>query len=254
MAEFFQSVAGIATTIFVVLSMANVGLTQKPQKLLSHLTHRRFLVRMVIVNFTVVPALMFFAVHLTGLSGPTANGLIIFSTAAGAPLLIKLTEKSRNEISAGATVQMVLMVATIAFMPLILPRILEGATISAGAITEPLLQLMLVPLLAGMALFAVLPPLVAVIQPWVAGIGNIALYTLLGATIVGYLDALGDPELWLALAVGVGVLLLSFLWATAWAGAGGRCGRSAGSAPRSGTRRPPSSRPSPPSPTSRSSS
>lgn len=211
MTEFLRSVAGIATTIFVVLSMANVGLTQKPQKLLGHLRSGRFLTRMVVVNFTIVPALMFFAVHLTGLNGPTATALIIFSTAAGAPLLIKLTAKSKNDIAAGATVQMVLMVATIAFMPLILPRLLDGASISAWAITQPLLQQMLLPLVVGMALFAVVPQLVAVIQPWIAAVSNIALYVLLSATILGYLDALREPALWQALAVGVTVLSLSFL-------------------------------------------
>lgn len=40
MESFFQSLVGITTPIFVIAQMANVGLTQKPQKILHHLKQR----------------------------------------------------------------------------------------------------------------------------------------------------------------------------------------------------------------------
>lgn len=211
MESFFQSLVGILTPVFVVSQMANVGLTQQPQKILQHLKKRRFLLRMLIANFIVVPALMYFAVGVTGIEHPYATGLVIFSLVAGAPLLIKLTAKSRNDISAGATVQIVLMVATIGVLPLALPRVLDGVSVSAWAIAQPLLLQMLLPLALGMVVAGALTTVAAAIQPWIARLSTIALYGMLISTVLGHLSALTDLALWGALALGILVLLLAFL-------------------------------------------
>lgn len=214
MESFFQSLVGILTPVFVVSQMANVGLTQQPQKILQHLKKRRFLLRMLIANFIVVPALMYFAVGVTGIEHPYATRLVIFSLVAGAPLLIKLTAKSRNDISAGATVQMVqmvLMVATIGVLPLALPRVLDGVSVSAWAIAQPLLLQMLLPLALGMVVAGALTTVAAAIQPWIARLSTIALYGMLISTVLGHLSALTDLALWGALALGILVLLLAFL-------------------------------------------
>jgi|SRR5690625_417652 len=210
MQEFFQSAVGWLTPLFVITAMLNVGLTQKPANIFQHLRNWQYLVRMAIVNFIVVPALMIFFVHIFGVEGPYAVGLVIFSSAAGAPLLIKLTARSQNEIAAGATVQMVLMISTVLIMPLLLPLVIEGVTVDSWAIASGLLVQMILPMAIGMMLHTAAEAFTATLQPWVARISNIALYAMLIATILGNLSALGDLQMWGAILTGIVALMVAF--------------------------------------------
>lgn len=210
MQEFFQASVSWLTPLFVISAMLNVGLTQRPTKILSHLRNWQYLLRMGLVNFVVVPALMIFFIEVTGVAAPYSVGLTIFAVAAGAPLLIKLAARSQNDIAAGATVQMVLMVGTVLIMPFLLPLLIEGVTVDAWAIASGLLIQMVIPLVVGMVLLTVAETLTAVVQPWVARLSNITLYAMLIATILGNLDALADLQMWGAISTGVVALLVAF--------------------------------------------
>ena len=48
-----------------------------------------------------------------------------------------------------------------------------------------------------------------VVQPGVARLSNVALYVVIGATLLGYAPELDDEELWKAVAVGLAVLVLA---------------------------------------------
>lgn len=210
MLEILKQAGAFLVTVFVLTSMLNVGLTQKPSKILGHLDNRGFLASMVLANLVVVPALMVFALELVPLAAPYVAGLLIFSLAAGAPFLIKLTAVSEHDISLGATVLMVLMLATVVVMPVLLPLMLEGVTVDAFAITKALLLQMIAPMLVGMVIAQLLDRFNALIQPWVAKLSNIALYGLIACLLIGYSPQLLDLELWKAIAVGLVVLLVGF--------------------------------------------
>lgn len=210
MQELAQSLVGWLTPVFVVSAMLNVGLTQKPANILFHLRHWQYLLRMLLANFVIVPALMIFFIGLFGIDEPYASGLIIFSAAAGAPLLIKLTARSRNDIAAGATVQTVLMVATVIVLPLLLPLLITGVEIDVQAMIGSLLLQTIAPMVLGMVLHRAAESFTAVIQPWVARLSNVALYAMLAATLVGKIEVFADIQMWLALGTGVLALLIAF--------------------------------------------
>lgn len=209
MYEVFQTIGSWGVLVFVISSMLNVGLTQKPAKLVRHLHNRAFLLRMLLLNFIVVPALMISLTQILPLEPIYAAGLVIFSLAAGAPFLIKLTSVSQSDIALGATVLLVLMITSVVVMPAVLPLVLEGVTVDVWAIVEALVVQMLLPLVAGMMLLQVAEPFVSVIQPWVARLSNIALYVMVIAIVLGYLPSMADIELWKALGAGMLVLLLA---------------------------------------------
>lgn len=75
MTAFFRHVASLAVLMFVISSMLNVGLTQRPSMIMDHLANWHYLVRMVLVNLIVVPALMAFALELVPLKPAYAAGL-----------------------------------------------------------------------------------------------------------------------------------------------------------------------------------
>ncbi|TCN42459.1 BASS family bile acid:Na+ symporter [Rhodococcus sp. SMB37] len=215
MYEFFQTLGSWAVAVFVVTSMLNVGLTQKPSRVLAHLSNRSFLLRMILLNFVVVPALMIAAVYLAELETVYAAGLLLFSLVAGAPFLVELTNLSRSDVALAVTVLLVLMVGTIVLLPITLPRVLRGLTVDAWAVAQGLLTQMLLPMVIGMLLLQAVEGFVAVVEPWIARISSIALYVLIVAIVIGYLPAMTDPELWKAIGVGMSVLVLALFlgWA-----------------------------------------
>ena len=209
MFEAFQTIGSWGVTVFVVTSMLNAGLTQKPSRLLEHLGNRAFLLRMLVINLVVVPALMIAATSVVALEPVYAAGLLLFSLTAGAPFLIKLANTSDADIALAATVLLVLMVATVVVLPVALPLVVEGLTVDTGAVVGSLLRQMILPLVVGMVALQLAEDLAAVVQPWVARISNVALYVLIIAITVGYLPSMTDPGLWKAIAVGTAVLLLA---------------------------------------------
>lgn len=210
MIEFLQSASGYLVTVFVVTSMLNVGLTQKPARILQHLRNYQFLLAMLVVNIVVVPALMIFALRIVPVTPHYEIGLILFGVAAGAPFLIHLTKTSQRDLALGATVLMVLMFSSVLTMPLLLPFLIEGIEVGARQIIAPMLIQMVLPMIIGMLLLQFLESFTAIIQPWVAKISNITLYALIVAVLVGYGGNLLDPQIWVAIAVGLVVLVLAF--------------------------------------------
>ena len=207
--DVMRQVSGVLVTVFVVSSLLNVGLTQKPSNFRSHLQKGHFLSRMVLANLILVPAVMVLAVTVVDLEPIYAAGLLVFGLSAGAPFLIALTRESKNDVSLAATVMTVLILGTVVLLPLLLPRLIEGISVDVWAIILALLLQMILPMVAGMVARQYLVRLTDAIQPWVARVSSLALYGLLATMIVGYLPAMVDTELWKAIGTGIVVILIS---------------------------------------------
>jgi BASS family bile acid:Na+ symporter len=166
--------------------MLNVGLTQKPSDIAHHLKNWPFVVKMLLANFVFAPLLMIVALHFAPFDPALKAGLLIFSLGAGAPLLIKLTQTAEHDVALGAAVMMLLTVVTVPYMPIVLPLVLSGVSVDAVAVAKSLLLQLLLPIGAGMLLVQLMPGVVKKFQPWIARLGNIALYALIVVTLVGY--------------------------------------------------------------------
>ena len=186
MFEFLRGAVQFIAPIFVISTMLNVGLTQKPSDIAKHLNNRSFVLKMLLANFVFAPLLMIVALYFAPFDPALKAGLLIFSLGAGAPLLIKLTQTAEHEIALGAAVMMLLMVVTVGFMPVVLPMILSGISVDAGAVARSLLLQLLLPIGVGMLAAQFMPTLAKKAQPWVGGLGNVALYALIVVTLVGY--------------------------------------------------------------------
>lgn len=186
MFAFFRSVVPYAVPIFVVFTMLNVGLTQRLPVIIAHLKNVSFVLKMLVGNFILAPLLMIIVLKLTPLDPALKAGLLVFSLCAGASFLIKLTQTAEQNIALGAAVMMLLMVGTVIYLPVVLPLFLSGATVDTWAVARSLLLQMIVPIAAGMAAAQLLPVIAKRLQPSVALIGNIALYVVIAATLIGY--------------------------------------------------------------------
>jgi BASS family bile acid:Na+ symporter len=188
--ELFRNIVAVAVPGFVITTMLNVGLTQKLSEIIDYLRNWPFVLRMVAANFIAVPLVMILILRITSFSPVVQAGLLVFSLGAGAPFLIKLTQMAEHDVALGAAVMMLLTLATIAYMPLVLPRFLEGGGVDAGAIAGTLLRQMLLPIVIGALVVEFLRGFAHAIQPWVAKLSNIALYVVIVATFIGYFPSL----------------------------------------------------------------
>jgi BASS family bile acid:Na+ symporter len=213
MFEFFRSLVQIVAPIFVVSTMLNVGLTQKLSDITGHLKNYPFVLKMLVANFVIAPLLMIAALYIAPFDPALKAGLLIFSLCAGAPFLIKLTQTAKLDVALGAAVMMLLMVVTVVYTPIVLPLVLSGITVDAWAVAKSLLLQLLLPIAVGMLVVQFLTDFAKKIQPWVGWIGNIALYTLVGATLIGYFPNMISI-------VGTGAILVGLVFVLAAFGIG----------------------------------
>lgn len=205
MFDFLQSIIPYITPIFVVSTMLNVGLTQKLSEILGHLKNFPFVMKMLLANFVLAPLLMFLMLYVAPFDPALKAGLLIFSLCAGAPFLIKLTQTAEHKVSLAAALMMLLVVGTVIYVPVVLPIILSGITVDAWAVAESLTLQLLVPIAVGMLGVQFLPTAASKAQPVIAQIANIALYALIGATLIGYFPSMVSI-------VGTGAILVGMLF------------------------------------------
>ena len=186
MFELLRSSVQFIAPVFVIATMLNVGLTQKPSDIAGHLKNWPFFLKMLLANFVFAPLLMMVALYFAPFDPALKAGLLIFSLGAGAPFLIKLTQTAEHELALGAAVMMVLMIVTVPYVPVVLPLVLSGVSVDALAIAKALLLQMLLPIGVGMLIAQLLSALAKKAQPWVGWVGNVAMYAMVVATLIGY--------------------------------------------------------------------
>jgi BASS family bile acid:Na+ symporter len=142
MFELLRSSVQYIAPVFVIATMLNVGLTQKPSDIARHLKNWPFLIKMLIANFILAPLVMVAVLYIAPFDPALKAGLLIFSLGAGAPFLIKLTQTAEHELALGAAVMMLLMVVTVVYVPIVLPLVLSGVTVNAVAIAKALDQML----------------------------------------------------------------------------------------------------------------
>lgn len=210
MFDFMIRVSQLALPVFIFLTMANVGLTQDPKRIVNYWRDWPFLLKMVAANFIGAPLIMWLLLQIWSLPLDYAAGLATFSLAAGSPFLIKLTQTSEHDLALGAATMMLLVLGTIVVVPLVLPILMPRVSVDAGNMVWTLVRQLLLPMILGALLAYFLPDLTRRVQPWVAAIGNIALYIVIGATMIGYLPVMGPIITSGALVVGVVFVLAAF--------------------------------------------
>src|SRR4051812_40865536 len=130
MFQFLRTAVQFIAPVFVICTMLNVGLTQKPAAIAAHLKNWPFVLKMLAVNFIIAPLLMIGTLYVAPFNPALKAGLLIFSLGAGAPFLIKLTQTAEHDLSLGAAVMMLLMVVTVPYVPIVLPLVLTGVSVN----------------------------------------------------------------------------------------------------------------------------
>ncbi len=152
--EFLSKAVPITMLAFVVSSMLAVGLSLTVGQIVAPLRNRKLVLLALLANFVLMPLAALGIARLLRLDQPLGIALLLLGAAAGAPFLPKLAGIAKANLAFAVGLMVLLMVLTVAYMPLVLPLLLEGVSVDPMKIARSLVLLMLLPLGAGLAMNA----------------------------------------------------------------------------------------------------
>ena len=152
--ELLSKVVPITMLAFVVSSMLAVGLSLTIRQIVGPLRDGKLVFLALLANFVLMPIGALAIARILRLDQPLGIALLLLSAAAGAPFLPKLAGIAKGNLAFAVGLMVLLMVLTVAYMPIVLPLFLEGVSVDPMKIARSLVLLMLLPLCAGLAVNA----------------------------------------------------------------------------------------------------
>ena len=175
-AEFvMKQIADLMLLVFVVSCVLSVGLSLTVSQILAPLRQTRLVVFSLVVNFVVVPVLAVAITKMLSLSEPAKIGLLLLGSAAGAPFLPKIIEVVKGDVAFSVALMALLMLASLAYMPLMLPLMLPRVSVNSMGIAQSLLVTMILPLSIGLCIKARRESLAVRLRPMVSGLSNVSM-------------------------------------------------------------------------------
>jgi BASS family bile acid:Na+ symporter len=176
--DILETLAMLSVLVFVISSMLSMGLSLTINQIVEPLKNTRLVILALVANFVLVPLVAFIITIVLPLNEPAVIGLILLSTAAGAPFLPKLVEVAKGNIAFSVGLMVLLMVVTIVYLPLVLPLLLGDVEVNPWDIAQSLIIMMLIPLAIGLFIRARYEEAAAKIQPTFAMAANIGILVL----------------------------------------------------------------------------
>ena len=184
MFELLTTIFALSLVIFVVGSMASMGLSLTMKMIIDPLRSVRLVLLALLGNFVLVPIVAFVILLIFPLDEPLEIGLICLATAAGAPFLPKLAEVGKGNMGFSVGLMVLFMLVTIIYVPIVLPLMLQGVEVDPWEIAQSLIVLMLIPLAICLFIKARWEETAAHLQPIFAQASNLALLVLIVLGVV----------------------------------------------------------------------
>jgi len=140
----------VAMLSFVISSMLAMGAGLTVVEIASSLQNRRLMISALLANFVLMPLGALVLAKMLWLDEPLGVGLLLLGCAAGAPFLPKLAELAVGNLPFAVGTMVVLMVTTVAYLPIALPLLMPEVTVNPIKIAQSLVLLMLLPLGVGL--------------------------------------------------------------------------------------------------------
>jgi bile acid:Na+ symporter, BASS family len=179
MSELTATLANLFTTAFVVTSMFSFGLRLTLAEILDPLRNIRLLLTTLAANFVIVPLTAVLLANLLGLETDLRIGLILISVVAGAPLVPKLAQIAKGNLPFAVASTALLVVATVIYLPLVLPLVVPGIQLDTMSIIRPLAVQIVLPLVLGLIVDYISKDEADVLLPALGQIANVSLTLML---------------------------------------------------------------------------
>jgi predicted Na+-dependent transporter len=152
--DVLTAITQVGMLVFVVASMAAMGLGLTLAKIIDPLRDVRMVVLLLGANFVVVPVAAIIASRVLPMEQAAATAVVLIGCAAGAPFLPKLAQLSKGDPALAVGTMVLLMVGTIIYAPIVVPLAVDGADVDAWDIASSLVLFMLIPLGLGLVIRA----------------------------------------------------------------------------------------------------
>lgn len=207
MTEVLTIALKITLVFFMVGNLLDLGLRLNLRVALNGFRDVRFVTMTMVWGFILCPALGYLLAQVLPLSPPIAMGLILMTMGPGGPMLPLMADRARGDVNCTATFMLLTTVGTVIFMPLMIPFMVKGLTITSWMVAKPMLGLILLPMVIGVVIKLRWASVASLIQPFVKKatvIDTLIMLTLLfGVYGKGMLGAIG------AFAIGSQVVFLA---------------------------------------------
>ena len=212
--ELFTIIAQISGLLGIVCSMLAMGLGLTLSQIVQPLKNARLVILALLANFVLVPLLAYGITRIIPLEESLKIGLIVLSTCAGAPFLVLEAKGAKANMGVAVGVMTLLMVVTIFYLPVVLPLLLSGVEVDAGAIAQSLIVLMLIPLILGLLVKSHAPDTAKNWAPTMNKIGSLGILILLvvglGLNLANVISLIGTGGFLALLLFIFGSLLIGF--------------------------------------------
>jgi bile acid:Na+ symporter, BASS family len=215
MTETLNILLKITMVIFMVGNLVDLGLRVDLKQALRGLRDVRFVTLSVLWAFVLCPALAYGLTRVIPLTPPYAMGLLLLSLAPCAPLLPMMADKARADLNYAASFMLLASAGTVVYMPLMVPLMVKGLTVSAWTVAKPMLVLVLIPLVIGIAIQVRRASVALRIQPFVKKFTGVDTLLMLVVIIMlfgkGFIGAIGTY------AIGTHVIFFTVITAASYA-------------------------------------
>jgi predicted Na+-dependent transporter len=183
MSEIVSSLTSAFTLAFVVTSMFGLGLGMTVRQIIEPLKQVRLVIVALLANFVIVPAAAYALTRILPLFLPFEQdlqiGLLLMSAVAGAPLAVKAAQIAGGDVQSAVSLVALQVVATVIYLPFVLPLLVPGVQVDTVAIALPLILQILVPLAFGLLMNARYDEEAEMTRPIMGEISNISLALML---------------------------------------------------------------------------
>ncbi len=155
----------VSLVLFMAGSLLDMGLGLKLRDALIGLRDVRFLGFGLVFGFGFGPVLALILTWVIPLEPSYAIGLLLIGLTPCAPFLPGMVTRARGDMNYAAAMLLLAAVGTVVILPLAVPFVAPSLTADVWSIAKPLLVVVLLPLILGIAIFARAPAAAATIRP-----------------------------------------------------------------------------------------
>ena len=148
----------ILVAIFLISTMASIGLKVTMVEIASSLCDRSLMVRSLVVNLIIVPLLGLLLVTIVPMSQDVKVGILLLAVSPGGPNAIQFTSKTKGALCYAASLLFILTLLSVLLSPVIVNFMLPvstSVTLRYGRVIMFLFLFILLPLLAGLGVHRV---------------------------------------------------------------------------------------------------
>jgi predicted Na+-dependent transporter len=186
MEDIIKFVFNFTMIAFVIGYMVKLGLGLTLSQIIKPFKNIKMVILALVANFVVVPLFALAMVWVLPVSEGVRIGIILLSLGGGAPFIPMIVQVAKGKMPAAVGLMILLLITTIFFMPIAVPLMLPGASVSAWGIAKSLILTMLIPLGVALVVKVRFPTVADRIKPFIAKFTNLNLLVLVVAMLFLY--------------------------------------------------------------------